>query len=145
MATPSTATSYDVKKRVFDLVKFEKVTLTGNYSFAPVQSVQDAIARIGNDQSKLLNLLNEALRRQAMRDAKASLASSDAGSSKVVNQFVSTFRLMPQFASIQDKKEQTQAIYSFIKSTPAMFEGIKAAAIAALATDEEEEDEENES
>jgi len=147
--TPNSVTNVtkimiSVKKRVFDLLKFEKVTLAKEVEFLPVSSIPEAVSRLGNDEKKFLDVVNSGLKRQARIDAKAEMSSENAGSPKVISQFVATFRLMPQFATIADKKEQTLAIYAFLKSTPALFEGIKAAASAALATETEEDEDESE-
>lgn len=134
-----------VKKRVFDLEKFERVTLEGKTDFEPVKSAQEAVAHpvIANDNEKFLGVVNEGLRRAIMRDAKSRLVSENAGSMKVISQFCNTFRFVPPYSGIENRKEQTKAIYAFVRGNDVLFQAIKAAAQAALAAGEVDDEDED--
>ena len=53
-----------VQKTVFDLDSFDEVTLVKEFEYAPVETIEDALARLGNDSAKLLEVLNDGLREE---------------------------------------------------------------------------------
>jgi hypothetical protein len=66
--TPATKT---VQKTVFDLQKFDDVLLKKEVTLPPpVQSVEDALAAVGNDASKLLSVINAGLEDLALNQAR---------------------------------------------------------------------------
>jgi hypothetical protein len=129
-----------VTKRAFDLEKFAKVKLEGTVEFTPATDLAQALAQCEGKQDVLLNVVNKGLEKQAKINAKTSLTAPNVGSMKVINGFVNQFRLLPNFASISDRGEQTKAVYAFIQSTPVLIDQIKGAAIAALATEDNDDD-----
>lgn len=136
-----------VKRNVFDIEKFERVTLEGDTQYKDATSVEEVTTEIGNDTAKLLKLLNIARRRMAILEAKKQLTSPNAVKSSIVAQFVKTFKMIPPFMSMptntpEERKAQKQAIYSMIRSQEMILNGIKAA--SAAATDEDDEEEDNE-
>ena len=56
-----------VQRTVFDLDAFEEVLLVKEVDFAPVSSTEEALARLGNDATKFLAILNEGLESEARR------------------------------------------------------------------------------
>lgn len=151
--TPSGVKTFTVKKRVFNLDKFEKESLEAQGTFTPLTAVEN-LAEI--EPAKLLSLVNAGLEKEAKKTAKASIAGA---SPKVVNTFVNAFRLIAPYSKMfvmdgenikkdaegnseVDRKAQTQAIYAMIKSNPAMLEGLKEAAAADSGDDDDESDNE---
>src|SRR6266478_6330705 len=49
------------QKTFFDLDSFSEVTLKKEFSFSPVGTVQEAAARLGNDASRLIKIINDGL------------------------------------------------------------------------------------
>lgn len=135
------------KRRVFDLDKFERVTVEVKYSVpAPLTDVSQ-VSSIPAEQ--LLKVVNAGLKRQALLDAKASIKGT---SPKIVNQMVNAWRFLPPYSDLvkkdangdvtaESRKAQTQAIFAFIKSQPAILDALKAASLAATDEDDEEENE----
>lgn len=70
--TPSTTTVKQVTKQVFDLDTFTEKTLTKDFTVAPVATYQEFLERLGNDTSKVIDLLNVALISQARETARLS-------------------------------------------------------------------------
>jgi hypothetical protein len=60
-----------VQKSFFDLDSFEDVTLVKEGSFEPVADTASALARVGNDASKFLALVNEGLKAEYQRQFRA--------------------------------------------------------------------------
>lgn len=131
------------KKRVFDLDKFEKVTLEAQYDEpSPLTDVTE----LGKfDSKQVLAYVNEGLKRQAWKDARASIPGA---SPKVVNQTVNAFRLYMFTDKLvkdsagevtpESRKLQTQAIYAFIRANEPILNSIRE--FSARAVDEDEED-----
>jgi len=59
-----------IQKGVFDLDAFESVTLVKEVEFAPVESTEAALARLGNDAAKFLAIINEGLEAETRRIAR---------------------------------------------------------------------------
>jgi hypothetical protein len=132
------------KIRVFDIDKFEKVSLEREYTIpAPVTTVKEAVEFLGNDQSKLLSIINIGIRRAALLDVKKAMKEESGGvDTAAISKFIAAFRMLPKFAKINPenvagdkRKEQTQAIYNFIKANPSLLDELKSSAT--------EEDDEN--
>lgn len=103
-----------------DLDSFEKIDLFKKYAEpAKVTSVQDALSRIGNDQSKLLDLLYDGLKAEAARLARSSddgwMVQDESGnevayagtliSTEILNPMVKTFATITETAVVRDGKE----------------------------------------
>jgi hypothetical protein len=56
-----------VQKSFFDLDTFADVVLVKEGSFTPVEDTASALARVGNDAAKFLELVNEGLRAEYQR------------------------------------------------------------------------------
>jgi hypothetical protein len=134
------------KKRVFDLEKFEKKTVEKEYEVpSPLTSVDDVL---GLDGVKLLAYVNSGREREAWKEARNSI---EGISPKVVNQTVNTFRLymFPDLVEMvngeqtaDSRKKHTQAIYSFIRSTPQIIDSLREAQKRAAASNEDDDDDE---
>jgi hypothetical protein len=61
-----------VQRTIFDLASFEEVTLAKEVAFTPVESTQDALARLDGDAAKFLGIINEGLRAETRRVAAES-------------------------------------------------------------------------
>ncbi len=51
-----------VQKTVFDLDSFDEILLVKEFEYTPVQTVEEALAALGNDSAKLLEVLNDGMR-----------------------------------------------------------------------------------
>lgn len=152
--TPTTETSAPIKgatevtfkKRAFDLNKFERVSLEGKFTYVPVTSLEEAMAKVDNDTEKFMDLVNAGLKREQLMDAKASLTLGDpniVASAKAIMQFAANFKAVPPYSKIADKKEQKKAIFAFIRSNEGLMAALRtiAAATPDVADDEDEDDE----
>ncbi len=63
------ATENVVRRSVFDLDSFEDVTLIKSYTAPTVASVQEALAHLGNDSGKLIEIINAGLDKHAEKAA----------------------------------------------------------------------------
>ena len=68
---PATAQTIPVTKTVFDLDIFDEVSLIKNLDFVPAENTSEVLERIGGDASKMLELLNEGLRAELVRNARS--------------------------------------------------------------------------
>lgn len=59
--------SLRVQRSIFDLDAFEDVTLVKEFEHTEAESVQEALQRVGNNNDKLLAIINEGLRAEARR------------------------------------------------------------------------------
>lgn len=60
-----------VQDTVFNLDTFTEVTLVKEVPFAPVSTVAEALAALGNDDNALLAVINKGLESNARKDAKS--------------------------------------------------------------------------
>jgi hypothetical protein len=137
MSAPSPVTEYPVQKTVFDLDTFEEVTISKTYSFVPVTSVQEALAKVDNDHAKLLAVVNEGLRTEVLRAARANkegwLVEDEDGKTepftgtvadtKRVNSLVLTLAKLQGFAKdigVDKKRAIKDSVKETIKNTPAL-------------------------
>lgn len=137
-----------VKKRAFDLEKFENVTLETKVAKpAAPANMNEALAAVGGDASKLLELVAVGLRRNLIAETKKSLGTDQENivfNRKAINTFVNLFRAVPPYKDVQDRKEQTGKILGWIKGQPELLAALKAAAAAPVEGGEEGEEEEEE-
>jgi hypothetical protein len=141
------STEIVVKRRAFDLSKFERVSLEAKVNFVPVSDMNEALARVGNDPAKLVSVINSGLRRALISETKQGIGSDNSDivfNTKAINTFVNLFRAVPPYVAIQDRKEQSGKILAWIRSQPELLAALKVAA-AAPAEGETEEEEEEES
>lgn len=59
--------SFEVQRTVFNLADFTEVTLGKSYEFEPVVDVNAALARLGNDATRLVKVINDGLRTEQQR------------------------------------------------------------------------------
>lgn len=147
-----------VQKTQFDLAQFDDVTLVKTGEFEPVTDVQGALARLGGDTAALNAVINAGLKAKAMQalresadgwhtykvDAEGETTEEVNGpfagqlaDIKVVNGLVlslskSVFGFNKDMSKDQKRAAKEQA-KEFIKSNPAIREGL---AKTAIATDE---------
>ena len=149
--TVAPAATKTVTAKWFDLDKFEKVVQKIEVTLPNYANLQDALAAVNGDQSKLLAIINRGAQKMAEATAKHEAASAAGGVSiGAIGKILNSFRVLPRFAklgpsendSAEEKKrkrqEQNQALYAFIRSNPALlgeFQGMSA--------DDDEEDAED--
>lgn len=143
--------SIRVQRTVTDLDTFENVTVVNIGTFNPVAGdhfMKDALERLGNDHSKLRDVINDGLRAEAMRelgshtdgwqiedeDDELKPFSGTMADKKVVNQLVLTlaktiFGYSKDLAAAA-KKAAKESAMSMIKSNDAMKAGLKNSAAA---------------
>ena len=139
-------------KSVLDLNTFEMVELFKDAPapIAPVESVQDAIARVGNDTPKLLALITSALQAQENKIAKANpdgwldedgeAFDGTPADEKKVNSIVLTLAKLNGFekgAEKDVKRAAKDTARTIIRNTPAIMDSLKKNAAASTDTDEE--------
>ena len=134
------------KVRAFDLDKFEKTAIEVEGQFTPSDTLEQALARIGNDQDKARKAIDGAVLRAEIKEAKAS-ALANAGdnvlpSAKPINDFVNNMRQTSKFASIKDRKEQTAAIHASIKADEQLRASLVLIAKAMVDVPDDDEDDE---
>lgn len=118
--------------------KSEKISVP----FSPATDLQAAYAAIGNDQERILKAINQMLLKDAVRGAKATVASKGINKS-VLMKTIANFRLLPPYDSMEDRKAQTKALFDLVLSTPPIFNAVKAASLKAAETDDESSDEDS--
>lgn len=148
-----------VRRQVFSFETFGKVSLAKNYVVPQgFKTLQDALAGVGNDESKLVALINAGVLEQAADTAKASnegwtIAENNAPSTKeYTGEFISAknvlatartlamtiFGMTPEMTKDEKKAKRQQAL-EVIKNTPALRDGLKNQAIAEGDDDEDED------
>jgi hypothetical protein len=133
-----------VTRTVFDMNEFESTTVGKMVDFKPVGDVGEALAELGNDQAKLLELINKgreaAVRDEAYRasegwneldEKNAVTATPFEGlitEPKQVNQTVSvlakTVYGLTKGMTAEQKKTAKNAAMEMVKNTPAIREGL---------------------
>lgn len=71
MATASTNTKLKVQRTIFDLESMSELTVQKEFDHTPITSVADALHRLGNDNGKLVAILEEGMQAEARRKAGA--------------------------------------------------------------------------
>lgn len=152
--SPSTKEVVKIQKGLFDLDSFQEVTLYKEGEFTPVSSTQEALARVGNDSSKFLALVNEGLRAEYQRDLRSTadgwftededtnartpftgtIANIKAVNSLVLTLAKTVFGYSKDLSS-EAKKAAKESAMNMVASTPAIKEGLKKS--AALTSDNE--------
>lgn len=113
----------------------------------PAATYEEAVNRLGNDPTKLLEGANVILRRESLREARVSAGVSGGINRGILMEFIKPYRELPQFASlisVADKRKataeewdkQTTAILDQIKNVPFIMDGIKAASANAEKTED---------
>jgi hypothetical protein len=149
-----------IQMTVLDLATFDDVKLEKDLTFEPVNSVQEAQAKLGGDSAKLIAVINDGLEQEARRaqrkdpsgymlldkDGKRVDASNvQPANSKVVNACVlnlakSVFGLKKEMTT--DKKNEIKdKTRDFIKSNPVILAGLKEQAAIGAGVELEDADE----
>lgn len=148
-----------LQKSLFDLDSFQDVTLTREFEFAPVGSVDEALARLGNKADRLLEIVNAGLiaeqRLEEYRNASATwfvmdedengkLKATDKAftgtlaDQKAVNSLVLTLAKtvfgFDKNMTLEQKNAARASAMEMIKNTPAIKDGLRKS--AALKGDE---------
>lgn len=73
MSTPNSTEANKIRttQAFVNLEDFENVVLVKETTFVPPASIQDALTQLGNDQSKLLAMVSEGMRSDAIRSLRA--------------------------------------------------------------------------
>jgi hypothetical protein len=130
---PTTATA---KKSVFNLDTFQKESKVVEYSVPEDFTTADQLSSFSS--ADLLKLVNSARKRQALLDAKDSIVGANAAA---VYKFISQWRVIPRYAAIEARSEQTNKILEDIKAMPVIFEDLKTIAMSAQSAVEDEDEE----
>lgn len=139
-----------VKRNVFDLGKFERVSLEKEVylPLAPT-TMEEALAAVDNDDAKLLKVIAKGLRSMAISEAKNSIAlTGDFVSPKVVSGTVNQFKALypPKSDSKADVKAAKDQLYSFVRANEGLVNVIRitSAALAAAQANVEDDDDDDE-
>lgn len=124
--------------KYFDLDSFDQKSVEKDISFTPAVDLAEAHSRIGGDESVLLKALNAFLRAEVLAKAEAEVAALG-GRKSVVLSIAKPLRLVPQFAKIENRAEQTKAILEMLKSSPAMIDAIRQASLAVEGPETDED------
>lgn len=145
MASPTAAETLTVQRTITDLATFAEVTVRKESTFVPADSVQSALARLGNDNAKLMKAINEGLKAEERRqlgdtpgdwlvvdeDGKTTdqpFQGIQADNVKVnlfVLQMAKTVYSYNKDMTAEQKTAAKAAAIEMIKSTPVIFEGMK--------------------
>lgn len=129
---------------VFDLDTMSDVTLYKDVPFTPVETLEEARQRLGNDAKRLLAVINDGLESETRKAAKTddsipwyslndenekevftgTPADSKAVNGLVLNLAKSVFGYT-KTASIEEKRTAKDAALQMIKATDAIREGLK--------------------
>lgn len=134
------------KYKYFDLSDFSEKSQDVSIDFAPAKTFEDAVARLGSDQKILVNALNAALKKAALREASATVKSQGV-SKKAMLDFIKPYRNASPFKELVTTEKgdknwkdqynaQTKALIEQVKNVPFMVEAIKSA--SANMDDEDE-------
>lgn len=149
---PSAPTKLTVKRNVFDLSKFDRVSMEKEIELKTVQGdLSSILTEVDGDESKAVEIFNIGYRRQQIADAKMEMGGENFVSPKVVSGFVVQLRPVVaaqnrELFAKDDKvstKAQTTKVYDYIRGVPALVDAIKAIALAqaSVVDDEDETDE----
>lgn len=139
------ATQLVVNQKTFDLDQFETVATYKESTFTPVESSQDALARLGGDSAKFLEILNRGLKEVAqdelrnndapwmIKDAdgnvseyKGESADEDAVSDLVLTLAKNIFGFdnRDKSQTKEQKREMKEKALGMIRDTPAIRNGL---------------------
>ena len=159
MATANAVTKIRTTKRGLDLTSFEDLTIYKEVPVvAEVANVEDALARLNGDNSKLLSIIRDGLQQEAVSEARKSadgwkLIDEDgkptetafAGSlanSEDVNPVVLMFAKLnfgyDDAKNADEKRAAKQAAKDMIKQMPPVLEGLRKKAEASSAKGDSE-------
>lgn len=144
MATPSNVEEIIVQNTIFDLDSMDEVTLKKVVTFKPAANTQEALAMLGNDSAKFLEVINEGLREHARVSAKSDTStpwkvedeegvetvfSGTVADAKTVNGLILNMA-KSVFGYAKDmtrdaKKAAKESAMNLIRSTPAIRDGLK--------------------
>lgn len=141
---PATVPTISKTYKYFDLDSMSKKSETVEVPFTAPATYAEAVARVGNDESKLLKAVTAELRADALATAAESVKAKGA-SSAIVMKFVGPWRMAPPYDGIEDRGKQTSAILEFFKANPAFITAIKAASAKAEAEGVSEENDSEDS
>lgn len=150
MATSQTVPGQEtlrVQNSFFDIKQFDDVTVVKDVTFQNVTSVDEAVARLGGSAEKLIAAINDGLKAEARREARATSngwfvknddgtmgesyasAGGSAVDGKKVSKFITDMAKGMFYAVYKtDKAAAKDKVREFIKATPAVLEGLKASA-----------------
>lgn len=153
MATPANPTKVlRTTKSITDLNTFEDVLLVKTGNFAEPLSTQEALERLGNDNTKFLAAITEGMRVMAMRELNSSpdgwmqedeegnktpFTGTEADTTKVnalVLTMAKTVFGYSKDATPEAKKASKESAMNFIKSNDAIKAGLKASAATPSVT-----------
>lgn len=152
--TPSEQMTVPVQKSIFDLKSFEEVTVKKSVTFTPATTIEQAMASVGNDQAKFLELVNTGLRAEVMGAARRDPAgwyevdeddkvtstqfSGIAANQKEVNALVlllaKTVFKYDKSMSPEQKQESKKNAKAMIRSSEAMVNGLRENALKNVDT-----------
>lgn len=142
------AQTYKVQSQVFDIDAFEKTTLVKNFQFAPVETVEEAMQRLGGDTAKFLAVVNEglvsAVREQVKNSPDGWMVEDEKGNlepftgnavddSQVNSLVLSMAKASFGYLNAKNKDEKKAAkdkAIAVVKGTPVLLEGLKAQVLA---------------
>ena len=125
----------------FDLDAFEEKSESTEIEFLPAADLADAMERVGNDADRVVELINSALRAQAVNAAKREISAKGVGK-QLVYKVARGFYELPQFAGMS-LAEKRKAVFGMLREAPALLQSLREAA-AASDDDENEENDDNE-
>lgn len=128
----------EVEGKYFDLDAFEEKSDKATVTFTPADSLQDAMARLGNEESKVVELINSALQAQVVKEAKDGITGQGVGK-ETVQKIARGFYDMPQFEDMS-RTEKRAGIYAMIKASPIILDAIRKAAKEAGPETEDDDD-----
>ena len=155
--SPNAAVSIRTTKSGIDLNTFEDVKLYKDVpSVAEVASVQDALARLGNDHNKLLTIIRDGLQSEAVAAARGSQEgwkqidedgkptdtqfSGSLANGEDVNPVVLMFAKLnfgyDEAKNADEKRAAKQSAKEMIKGMPKVLEGLKNKAARSANADE---------
>lgn len=147
MSTPNGTMELPIQNTVFDLDSMDEVTLVKTVHFTPATSVEAALAVVGNDSAKFLEIINEGLKNHTRETAKEDVSipwmvedeegnktpftGAPADSAKVngliLNMAKSVFGYSKDMAR-DAKRAAKESAMGLIRNTPAIRDGLKAQA-----------------
>lgn len=164
MAENKIAPEMKIQRTLFDLDSMEEVTLIKVVTdFTPVTDVNEALAKLGNDNAKLIKIINRGLlderKKEITKDANFPWQIEDEDS-KTLTPFTGTPALQAPVnalvlnlaktafgykkdASREQKQNAKKSAFDFVKNNEQLRNGLKETAAAAFATEADEDEETN--
>lgn len=145
VVTPAVVTPIKkvVKRTVFDLAKFERVSLEKEIEIKDPLTMAEALEMVEGDDIELLKIIQIGFRKRAISEAKSGMGSENFVSPKVISGFVNNFK--PLYPALDDSKAAKDAqrtkIYSFIRGNEGILAAVKLVAAAMKPIEDEDDDE----